>query len=383
MANTSAPIKGAMIEEPPAAGNRRHPSDLLRLIIALLATILGFVLATMLNEISEAITVEVIEVFDAVPSAVMVVLLLLLSIIGFILPFVVIWFFVKHKRWRSLGLAAVAVAGSLLLLWVVDTYLVSKFSAPDLPFTRPRWICAPGADPATLGPLECANVPSLSNPIERYGYLVAFTAFFSAVIPHLTRRWKRFGWITIVTFAVTRMLSFLDAPVDEFLAIGIAYSMGVGVLLVFGDTDRRPRGADIAAGLQRAGITLSALKRANVDARGSVPYFATQQNGRGLFVKVLTLDERAADIMFRVLRMFRLKGVGDERPFSSLKRAVEHEAVVSLMASKDGVETPQLQAVADIPPSSMVMAYDAIDGRSLDSVPAEMMTDQLLHHYRF
>ena len=38
----------------------RHPSDLLRLIIALGATIIGFLLATTLNELSEAITVEVI-----------------------------------------------------------------------------------------------------------------------------------------------------------------------------------------------------------------------------------------------------------------------------------------------------------------------------------
>ena len=36
-----------------------------------------------------------------------------------------------------------------------------------------------------------------------------------------------------------------------------------------------------------------------------------------------------------------LKGVGDERPFSSLKRAVEHEAVVSLKAASDGVRTPK------------------------------------------
>jgi len=110
---------------------------------------------------------------------------------------------------------------------------------------------------------------------------------------------------------------------------------------------------------------LSELSRAGVDARGSTPYFATAVGGDRLFVKVLSPEERSADILFRIMRMFRLKGVGDERPFSSLKRAVEHEAVVSLMASSDGVRTPQLEAVAEIPPNSVLMAYAMIDGSSL------------------
>ena len=82
--------------------------------------------------------------------------------------------------------------------------------------------------------------------------------------------------------------------------------------------------------------------------------------------------------MFRVMRMFRLKGVGDERPFSSLKRAVEHEAVASLKASSDGVKTPQLVAVADIEPDSVVMAYRMIDGSSLDGVDDADLTDEVL-----
>jgi glycosyltransferase 2 family protein len=367
-----------IVEEPAERAIVRHPTDLLRLIIALVATVLGFFLATTLNNLSEAITVEVIQGFDSFPNAVVMVFLGLVGVLGLVGPFVAFAYFIRKKQWRRLRLALLAVVLALVALWLLESFLVSRFSAPVMSAAPPSWVCAPGTDIASVGIFECVTDPDISNPLIRYGDLVALTAFFSAVVPYLNRRWKRFGWITIILFALTQMLDHLQPPTDEFLAIGVAYAIGAAVLLAFGEPNRRPRGRRVVEALERSGISLAALKRAGVDARGSVPYFAKTTSGQGLFVKVLSPDERAADVMFRVTRMFRLKGVGDERPFSSLKRAVEHEAVASLMASADGVKTPQMEAVADIPPSSMLMAYDLVDGKSLDSVPVEDLTDDVL-----
>jgi hypothetical protein len=322
--------------------------------------------------------VEVIQGFDHLPSPVVIVFVNLVGLLALIGPFVTIGYFITKRQWRRLRLALLAVVLALIALWLLESFLVSRFSAPVLSTSPPSWVCALGTDLANVGLYECIPDPDISNPLVRYGSLVALTAFFSAIMPYLNRRWKRFGWITIILVALTPMLSHLQPPTDEFLAIGIAYAVGAAVLLAFGEPNRRPRGGRVVEGLARSGITLTHLKRAGVDARGSVPYFATTTSGRGLFVKVLSPDERAADVMFRVTRMFRLKGVGDERPFSSLKRAVEHEAVASLMAGADGVKTPQLEAVADIPPGSMLMAYDLVDGKSLDSVPVEDLTDDVL-----
>jgi undecaprenyl-diphosphatase len=367
-----------IIDEPAGRGIERHPSDLLRLILAVVATVVGFFLATTLNELSEAITVEVIEGFDGFPNWVIVAMLFTIAILTLFLPFIVIGYFIRKRQWRRLGIAILAVVLALVALWAIESFLVERFSPPDLVFTAPTWICPPGIDQADVGLLTCINAETVSNPVERYGLLVSISAFFAAIFPYLNRRWRRFGWITIVIVAVIGMLSDLTAPTDEFLAIGIAFAIGTAVLLVFGEPNRRPRGARVVEALERSGVRLATLKRAGVDARGSVPYIATTTDGNGLFVKVLTPEERAADILFRLFRMLRLKGVGDERPFSSLKRAVEHEAVVSLKAASDGVRTPRLEAIADIPPGSMVMAYDLIDGRSLDAVPVEQITDDVL-----
>ena len=89
-------------------------------------------------------------------------------------------------------------------------------------------------------------------------------------------------------------------------------------------------------------------------------------------------QERAADLLFRVYRFFRLKNVGDNRPFSSLRRTVEHEAFIALMARDIGIRTPRLRGVVDVGEDSMLLAYEMIDGSSIDGVEPEVFTDELM-----
>ena len=72
---------------------------------------------------------------------------------------------------------------------------------------------------------------------------------------------------------------------------------------------------------------------------------ASDAAGRALFVKALGDDERSADVLFRLYRRLNPRDLGDEKPFSSLRRAVEHEALVALAARDLGVRTPRLARV--------------------------------------
>lgn len=360
-----------LIDEPEHRSIERHPSDLLRLSIAVVVTVFGFLLATMLNNISEAITVEVIDTVDQAPNFAVVATISIVLIFAFILPFFAVGYLVYRRQWRRLALALLASIVAMGLVWLIEAELVSRFSQPDLIFNPPGWICD---GPLTVDGGACVG----GNPRFHVFYMAAGVAYFAALAPWMTLPWRRFAWITIGVLAVVRMIHGLAPPLDELLVIGLAYAVGAAVLLALGTPDRRPSGSAIVTAMRRSGFDLAELKRAAVDARGSTPYFATTTNGDRLFVKVLSPEERAADVLFRGVRMLRLKGVGDERPFSSLKRAVEHEAVGALKAASDGVRTPRVEAVAAIEPNSMSIAYAMIDGSSLDGVPPGELTDDVL-----
>jgi undecaprenyl-diphosphatase len=158
----------------------------------------------------------------------------------------------------------------------------------------------------------------------------------------------------------------------------VGWVAGAATLVVLGAPSRRPTTATVTAGLAAVGVPLATLEQASVDARGSTPYFGSTEDGEKLFVKALGVDQRSADLLFRAYRWIDRRDRGDERPFSSLRRTVEHEALVALAARQQGIRTPRLVAFATAEPNSFVLAYEAVAGRSIDRVTPEEMTDDVL-----
>ena len=210
-------------------------------------------------------------------------------------------------------------------------------------------------------------------------FIASMSASFVAVAPFVTRRWRRFGVALITVMTLVTVVVSSKLPADAFLALPLGAVWGALVLVIFGRPDRRPTLDAIRFALADAGLHTTEVRQAKVDARGSTPYFATLDDGSGLFVKVLGPQERAADLLFRVYRFLRFKNVGDDRPFSSLRRTIEHEALIALLARDIGVHTPRLRGVVDVGSDSMLLAYDMIDGVSLDGLADDAVTDDLMN----
>jgi undecaprenyl-diphosphatase len=176
------------------------------------------------------------------------------------------------------------------------------------------------------------------------------------------------------------LVNFVTGPVSFGTSIALAagWAAGAAVTVLLGAPSLRPTKAAVEAGLAAVGSPLSSLEAASVDARGSTPYFGKAADGTPLFVKALGSDERSADLLFRAYRRVQPRDLGDEKAFSSLRRAVEHEALVALAARDVGVRTPRLVAFATAEPGGFVLAYEAIAGRSLDRVEPTEMTDAML-----
>ena len=203
-------------------------------------------------------------------------------------------------------------------------------------------------------------------------------ASFVAVAPFVGRRWRRFGLWLVVIFTFLRLVVANGQSTHVLMVFTVGAAVGSGVLLAFGRPSTQPSAEGIIRALAHSGLAATSIRRASVDARGSVPWFAELDDGSEVFVKVLGTNQRAADLLFRLYRMVRLRNVGDERPFSSLRRTVEHEALVALAARDVGVRTPRLRAVCSVGADSFVLAYDLIEGASLDSVEPDELTDEVL-----
>ena len=128
-----------------------------------------------------------------------------------------------------------------------------------------------------------------------------------------------------------------------------------------------------------AGCRSRASKAASVDARGSTPYFGAGADGTRYFVKALGDDQRSADLLFRIYRCGAAQG--PRRRAAVLLAAPGRRARGLRRPGRPRPRRPHPARRAPSPPPSRtryVLAYEAVDGQSLDGVPPEEITDEVL-----
>jgi glycosyltransferase 2 family protein len=196
--------------------------------------------------------------------------------------------------------------------------------------------------------------------------------------PWLSRPWRRAAWITLCAVGAARLVAGTVLPMELILALATGMTVGAGVLVALGVPDRRIGPDGIAAALRSAGLPVSSVTLADVTAKGSRPFFAVTDDGRRVFIKALGSDQRDADLLYRAYRIARLRNVGDTRPAASLIQAVEHQALVGMMAERAGVRVPRVDRVIKAADGTALLAMDRVDGSSLERLPVQQISDERL-----
>jgi glycosyltransferase 2 family protein len=334
----------------------RSPTSLLRLVVGAVVLAAGIMIAWKFANTAAALNVDWEALVDPLPEWVQALPTIVVVLALLVTPVAVNIVLVVQRRFRLMlviNVAAVAAfALSEVLVKVLTRTPPSQF--PDAYIVN-------------------GNATSPNDPL-----LAAFIAALVVGLPVLSPSLRRLAyWVVALDLFVT--LGFSEVPAVAFvLDVGVGITCGAAVALAFGTPDSRPSPAQIAGALQRSGVDVVAVEPAAVDARGSTPWFGTTGDGSRLFIKVLNQDNRSAELLFRAFRALFLRNTGDERIASSRRRSVEHEALLSLRASGVGIRTPELQAVSEVGTDGMLLAYTAIPGSSLDGVPDEALTDELL-----
>lgn len=258
----------------------------------------------------------------------------------------------RFRRWAVINSAAVTA----VVLGAVVSNLVLALASAEL-----------------ASEVEASSQQALGNDL--LASMIAVLTVSSVWIGTRLRPWAA-GFVAaeVALSSLGGSISIITLPVD----IGVGMLAGALVALVLKTRDRTPTPTQLASALNRAGISVSFVERASVDARGSVPWFVTTTGGDALFVKTLGSDQRASDLLFRLYRVLRLRRAGDHRPFASLRRAVEHEAFLSLIAEAGDVRTPHLVTVAEVGADGMLVGYRRIEGWSLDVMGPNEITDGIL-----
>ncbi len=338
-------------------GYRRSPSDVIRLLAfaAVTAALLG--LARFAERTVRGVETDIVALFGGLDTTIARLLNGFVSISVGIIAIAVFIPPILTKRYRLIGYIVLANVLAFTLLMLIDWWLYQ--AAPHL--ATQRFLAEGG-----IGPGGAITPTTLAE----------MTSSFVILAPFVGQRWRRTGLLALIGITTAHIVLASHLPSEVFIALALGATVGTTVLLAFGRPDRRPTPYGIRTALSSAGLAPVALEPFAGPSDGTIRYLAQLENDDQLMVKVLSPDEHSADLLYRLYRFVRLKNLGDERPFATMRQNVEHEALVSLQARDVGVQTPRLRGLVEIDDDSMLLAFDFTDGRTFVEIPAEELTNE-------
>ena len=222
----------------------------------------------------------------------------------------------------------------------------------------------------------------LAEPVSQFPILrvAIVTAGLRAIDPHLTRPLRRFGWAVILLTAVAGVALGFGLASSAIGAIALGISASSAVLLIFGSPRGYPDLESIRAALDGLGVPVTSLELDDNQSWG-VRSLIGESNEHGR-VEVKAYGRDATDSQLAA-RFWRYLWYRDTEPSLSLTRmqAVEHEALVTMMAARSCDAVPTVLAAGLGGDEVAILAVDR-SGVRLSNLGGELSDDLLVEVWR-
>ncbi|WP_217142295.1 YbhN family protein [Streptomyces sp. AC627_RSS907] len=354
-------------DEPLLPARVHRPSDLMRLLVGVLAVGALLAVAAFAHGTTSGLEQDISKGTGQAPDLLIKIAGLASSIAILLVPVAfAIERLVKRDGLRIADgvLAAVLAHGVTLAtdLWVAKA--------------------APGSIQDALTQPSPGDVHALTDPV--HGYLAPVIAYMTAVGMSRRPRWRAVLWIVLLLDAFSMLVTGYTTPFSIILTVLIGWSVAYGTLYAVGSPNVRPTGRTLMAGLRTVGFHPVTAAREEVPSDSAETgdrgrhYFVTLEDGRPLDVTVVDREQQAQGFFYRAWRNLTLRGFATRSSLPSLRQALEQEALLAYAAIAAGANAPKLIATSELGPDAVMLVYEHTGGRTLDSLPDEEITDDLL-----
>ncbi|MEU5317099.1 lysylphosphatidylglycerol synthase domain-containing protein [Streptomyces sp. NPDC021056] len=353
-------------DEPLLPARVHRPSDLMRLLVGVLAVVVLLAIAAFAHGTTSGLEQDINKGTGQAPDLLIKIAGLASSIAILLVPVAfAIERLIKRDGLRIADgvLAAVLAHGVTLAtdLWVAK-------AAPDSiqeALTQP----SPG------------DIHALTDPV--HGYLAPVIAYMTAVGMSRRPRWRAVLWIVLMLDAFSMLVTGYTTPFSIILTVLIGWTVAYGTLYAVGSPNVQPTGRTLMAGLRHVGFHPVSAAREEVAETPETGdrgrrYFVTLEDGPPLDVTVVDREQQAQGFFYRAWRNLTLRGFATRSSLPSLRQALEQEALLAYAAIAAGANAPKLIATSELGPDAVMLVYEHTGGRTLDSLPDEDITDDLL-----
>ncbi|GAA3296749.1 lysylphosphatidylglycerol synthase domain-containing protein [Streptomyces cinereospinus] len=353
-------------DEPLLPARVHRPSDLMRLMVGVLAIVVLLAIAAFAHGTTSGLEQDITKGTGQAPD-------LLIKIAGLASSIAILLVPVAFAIERLIKRDGLRIADGVLAAVLAHGVTL----ATDLWVAR----AAPDSIQEALTQPSPGDISALTDPV--HGYLAPVIAYMTAVGMSRRPRWRAVLWIVLLLDAFSMLVTGYTTPFSIILTVLIGWTVAYGTLYAVGSPNVRPTGRTLMAGLRTVGFRpVSAAREDTLDAADAGDrgrrYFVTLEDGPPLDVTVVDREQQAQGFFYRVWRNLTLRGFATRRSLQSLRQALEQEALLAYAAIGAGANAPKLIATSELGPDAVMLVYEHTGGHTLDSLPDEEITDELL-----
>ncbi|MCT7353802.1 flippase-like domain-containing protein [Streptomyces sp. 15-116A] len=353
-------------DEPLLPARVHRPSDLMRLLVGVLAVVVLLAIAAFAHGTTSGLEQDINKGTGQAPD-------LLIKIAGLASSIAILLVPVAFAIERLIKRDGLRIADGVLAAVLAHGVTL----ATDLWVAR----AAPDSIQEALTQPSPGDIHALTDPV--HGYLAPVIAYMTAVGMSRRPRWRAVLWVVLLLDAFSMLVTGYTTPFSIILTVLIGWTVAYGTLYAVGSPNVRPTGRTLMAGLRTVGfrpVTASRVEAPEASEAGDRGrrYVVTLEDGPPLDVTVVDREQQAQGFFYRAWRNLTLRGFATRSSLPSLRQALEQEALLAYAAIAAGANAPKLIATSELGPDAVMLVYEHIGGRTLDSLEDEEITDELL-----
>ncbi|MYR40666.1 lysylphosphatidylglycerol synthase transmembrane domain-containing protein [Streptomyces sp. SID5910] len=354
-------------DEPLLPARVHRPSDLMRLLVGVLAVVVLLAVAAFAHGTTSGLEQDINKGTGQAPD-------LLIKVAGLASSIAILLVPVAFAVERLIKRDGLRIADGVLAAVLAHGVTL----ATDL------WVAkaAPGSIQEALTQPSPGDIHALTDPV--HGYLAPVIAYMTAVGMSRRPRWRAVLWIVLLLDAFSMLVTGYTTPFSIILTVLIGWTVAYGTLYAVGSPNARPTGRTLMAGLRTVGFRPVTAAREEASQENAETgdrgrrYFVTLEDGRPLDVTVVDREQQAQGFFYRAWRNLTLRGFATRSSLPSLRQALEQEALLAYAAIAAGANAPKLIATSELGPDAVMLVYEHTGGRTLDSLSDDEITDDLL-----
>ncbi|OBF93334.1 hypothetical protein A5791_12525 [Mycobacterium sp. 852002-51163_SCH5372311] len=267
------------------------------------------------------------------------------------LPFMILIGLIVSRQWKLLG--AYGAAG---------IFAVLPLSITGNGIAAPKWHFD------LSDRLQTVLAQFLDDP----RWIAMLAAVLTVSGPWLPARWRRWWWALLLAFVPIHLIVSAVVPARSLLGLGVGWFVGALVVLIVGTPALEVPLDGAVRALAKRGFVVTGLRVVRPAGPGPLVLAATAEDSAApAAVELYGPHQRSGGALRQVWRKLRLRGTETAPLQTSMRRAVEHRALMSIAVNDAGVGNTSTIAVAVLDRGWTLYAHEPIRGIPLDECPAQ------------